>query len=156
MVISTDHNVIPNSYEYNFDSRTWTPLTDVRTGIMQISISEDGSRLAFNSLNDGYLDLFLMNNPLDRRMDRELTLNYWAQRRASEPVTERVPATGHAMQMIERRDQGDVVVSRPLPSETPPATETDPAVPAREQEEERAESGQEQEPAEEQARPPAG
>lgn len=120
MVFVSDQNGIPNVYEYDFETRTWAPLTDVRTGISQISISDDGSRLAFNALQDGYLDLFLMSNPLDRRMNRELTLNYWGERRASESVLDRVPATRHAMEMIRRRDQGNVVITQPLPSEEDP------------------------------------
>lgn len=114
LVYVSDQNGIPNIYEYNFDTRTATPLTDVRTGIQQISISNDGSRIAFNAQNEGYIDLFLMRNPFDRRMDRELTPNYWAERRAAESVMERVPATGYAMDMIARREQGNVVRRAPV------------------------------------------
>ncbi len=117
LVFISDQNGIPNIYEYNFDTRTSTPLTDIRTGINQLSISADGSRIAFNALNDGYLDIYLMRNPFDRRMDRELTPNYWAERRASQSITELVPATGYAMEMIRNRPHGNVVMVRePLPA----------------------------------------
>ncbi|MEX1063628.1 MAG: BamA/TamA family outer membrane protein [Balneolaceae bacterium] len=120
LVYISDQNGIPNIYEYDFDSGTGIPLTNVRTGINQISISDDGSRLAFNGLNEGYLDLFLMRNPFDSRLDTEPAPNYWAERRATEPVTERVPATGYAMQMINRRESGNVVVVRdPLAVQLP-------------------------------------
>lgn len=113
MVFISDRNGIPNIYEMDLESRTSWPLTDVRTGITRISISADGSRLAFNGLNEGYMDIFLMRNPFDMRMNRELTPNYWAERRAGEPVTRRVPATGYAMEMISRRSQGNVVLITP-------------------------------------------
>jgi Tol biopolymer transport system component len=113
MVFISDQNGIPNIYEYNFDSRTSTPLTDIRTGITQLSISADGSRIAFNSLNDRYLDIYLMRNPFDSRMDRELTPNYWAERRAAQSITELVPATGYAMEMIRNRPYGNMAMVRP-------------------------------------------
>jgi Tol biopolymer transport system component len=113
LVFISDQNGIPNIYEYNFDTRTSTPLTDIRTGINQLSISSDGSRIAFNALNDGYLDIYLMRNPFDRRMDRELTPNYWAERRASQSITDLVPATGYAMEMIRNRPYGNMVMVRP-------------------------------------------
>jgi len=117
LVFISDQNGIPNIYEYNFDTRTSTPLTDIRTGINQLSISADGSRIAFNALNDGYLDIYLMRNPFDRRMDRELTPNYWAERRASQSITELVPATGYAMEMIRNRPHGNMVMVRePIPA----------------------------------------
>lgn len=113
MVFISDENGIPNIYEFNQDSRTATPLTDVRTGITQLSISDDGSRLVFNGLTEGNLDLFLMRNPFQFRLNRELTPNYWAERRASESVTNRVPATGYVMEMISRRTQGNAVILQP-------------------------------------------
>ncbi len=112
LVFVSDQNGIPNIYEYNFDTRTSTPLTDIRTGISQISISDDGSRIAFNALSEGYLDLWLMRNPFDSRMDRELKPNYWAERRATESIRDRVPATGYAMDMIQRRERGNIAMAR--------------------------------------------
>jgi len=115
MVFISDKNGIPNIYEFDLETRTANPLTDVRTGITQLSISSDGSRLVFNGLNEGYLDLFLMRNPFQMQLNRELTPNYWAQRRASESITRRVPATGYAMEMISRRTSGNVVMIHPVP-----------------------------------------
>jgi len=110
LVLVSDQNGIPNIYEYNFDNRSLTPLTNVRTGVMQISISADGSRLAFNALNEGYNHLYLMRNPFDQRMDQELSPNYWAERRVTESIFERVPATRFAKEMIERRQRGNLVM----------------------------------------------
>ena len=100
MVFISDKNGIQNVYEFNLDTRTSTPLTNLQTGASQISMSADGSRLAFNSINEGYLDIFLLRSPFDRRKSGELTPNYWAQRRATESDAERVPATKYAREMF--------------------------------------------------------
>ncbi|MFO7639326.1 MAG: hypothetical protein R6X14_08580, partial [bacterium] len=44
-------------------------ITDLQSGVMQISVSADGTRLAFNALNRGLPDIFLIRSPFDRRMD---------------------------------------------------------------------------------------
>ncbi|MDR9414864.1 MAG: peptidase MA family metallohydrolase [Gracilimonas sp.] len=93
LVFISDENGIQNIYEFNLNTRTSSPLTNLQTGVSQISLSQDGSRLAFNSINEGYLDVFLLRNPFDRKRSEALSKNYWAQRRASESIFERVPAT---------------------------------------------------------------
>ncbi|SMO54514.1 peptidase MA family metallohydrolase [Gracilimonas mengyeensis] len=100
MAFISDENGILNVYEYNFNTRTTTPLTNLQTGASQISLSADGSRMAFNSINEGYLDIFLLRSPFDRRKEGDLSKNYWAQRRANESETERVPAILYARQMF--------------------------------------------------------
>ncbi|HKK24834.1 MAG TPA: hypothetical protein VJ941_04365, partial [Gracilimonas sp.] len=100
MIFISDKNGIQNVYEFNLNTRTSTPLTNLQTGASQISISSDGSRMAFNSINEGYLDIFLLRSPFDRRKSQDLKQNYWAERRASESQTERVPATEYARQMF--------------------------------------------------------
>lgn len=100
LVYISDENGILNVYEYNLDTRTSTPLTNLQTGASQISISGDGSRLAFNSINEGYLDIFLLRSPLNREKGGELSKNYWAQRRASESKLTRVPAIRYAQQLF--------------------------------------------------------
>lgn len=112
MVFVSDQNGIPNIYEYDLTSRTVSPLTNLQTGVMQLSISEDGTRLAFNSLNEGYPDIFLMRSPFSRKMDRQLTPNTWAQERMNETPGDRVPAIRYAGEMISNRDQGNQVSVR--------------------------------------------
>jgi Tol biopolymer transport system component len=51
LLFVSDQNGIPNIYEYDLNSRNHHPLTDLQSGVMQISVSADGTRLAFNSLN---------------------------------------------------------------------------------------------------------
>ncbi len=109
MVYISDRNGVSNIYEFDFENQRSYPLTNVRTGINQISISDDGSRIAYNGLSEGFLDVYLMRNPFDRRMSQPLTPNRWAERRASESISDRIPAAGYAMEMIARRQQGNVV-----------------------------------------------
>jgi Tol biopolymer transport system component len=99
-VFISDENGIFNIYEYDLTTRTSSPLTNLQTGASQISISGDGSRLAFNSINEGYLDIFLLRSPFNRVREEELSKNYWAQRRASESEANRVPATLYARQLF--------------------------------------------------------
>ncbi|MBD3616032.1 MAG: PD40 domain-containing protein [Gracilimonas sp.] len=99
LVFLSDKNGIQNIYEFNLETRTSSPLTNFQTGASQISISGDGSRIALNSVNEGYLDIFLLRSPFDRKKESELSKNYWAQRRASEPLGVRVPATKYAREM---------------------------------------------------------
>ncbi|MAC04693.1 MAG: hypothetical protein CL671_10400 [Balneola sp.] len=101
LVFISDENGIQNLKELNLRTRTTIPLSDLQSGISQISISADGSKLVFNSINDGYLDLFLIKSPLNRQIEKPVTNNYWANRRASETQTQRVPATKYAQELFE-------------------------------------------------------
>jgi len=114
MLYVSDQNGIPNIYEYDLNSRTVYPITDLQSGIMQISVSDDGTRVAFNSLNEGFPDIFMLRSPFDRRMNRQLTPNTWAQERAATTPGERVPAISYAQEMIQSRGQGNVVSTRML------------------------------------------
>jgi Tol biopolymer transport system component len=100
LIYVSDENGIPNIYEFDLDTRTSAPLTNLQTGASQISLSDDGTRLAFNSINEGYLDVFLLRSPFDRKKDKPLSLNYWAKRRAKEDRATRVPATLYAREMF--------------------------------------------------------
>ncbi|MEO1022013.1 MAG: hypothetical protein AAFW89_05665 [Bacteroidota bacterium] len=97
LVFISDKNGIQNIYDYDLKNRIATPLTDLQAGASQLSISADGSRIAFNSINQGYLDIFLFKSPFNRAKSGELTLNYWAKRRQAEPDIQRVPALAYAV-----------------------------------------------------------
>ncbi|MEP1140686.1 MAG: peptidase MA family metallohydrolase [Balneola sp.] len=92
----SDENGIQNIKELNTRTRTTTSITDLQTGVSKISISADGSKLAFNSINSGYLDVFLLKSPLNRQIEKPITDNYWAKRRATESDAQRVPAIKYA------------------------------------------------------------
>ena len=107
MLFVSDQNGIPNIYEYDLSSRTVAPITDLQSGVMQISVSYDGTRLAFNALNEGLPDIFLMRSPFNRRMDRQLSPNAWAQERNQQRPGDRVPAIDFAQRMIANRGTGN-------------------------------------------------
>lgn len=99
LIFNSDENGIQNIYEYDFETGTSAPITNFQAGVSQLSVSADGSRIAFSAINEGYLDIFLLKTPFARKKDEPLTLNYWAQRRLREPQSERVPATEIAKEM---------------------------------------------------------
>ncbi len=100
LVFISDENGINNIYEYDLETRTSAPLTNLQTGASQISISGDGSRIVFNSINEGFLDIFLLRTPFNRKKEEALTKNYWANRRATESEATRVPATLYGRSMF--------------------------------------------------------
>lgn len=102
LIYQTDRNGIQNVYEHDFESGEALPLTDLQAGVSQLSVSADGSRIAFSSINEGYLDIFLLKTPFARKKNSQLTENYWALRRASEPRSIRVPATYFAQELFEQ------------------------------------------------------
>ncbi len=99
LIFISDENGIQNLKELDLRTRTTIPLTDLQSGVLQISISADGSRLAFNAINEGYTDVFLMKSPLNSRIEEPVTDNYWAKRRAQESKEQRVPAIRFANEL---------------------------------------------------------
>ena len=61
----SDDNGINNIYMMNRDSLQSYPITNLLTGVSQISWSPEGSRLAFASFYNGGFDIFILNNPLE-------------------------------------------------------------------------------------------
>jgi Tol biopolymer transport system component len=112
MIYISDQNGISNIYVMDLDSRESRPLTDLVTGVMQMSLSRDGSKLAVNSINGGYLDIFLINDPFSRVKDTPLSDNYWAERRARESEERRVPAIGYGRQTFGGEIRG-ITTSEP-------------------------------------------
>lgn len=138
IIYISDLNGIPNIYELNEDDRTSTPLTDLITGVQQMSVSADGSKLAVNSYNAGYLDVFMVDNPFNRAKEEPLKSNKWAQRRASEPKEIRVPAFAFAHSMFQQYEE----VFQADESDIPATTAFDPVQDeiAEQQEEEEADT----------------
>lgn len=106
----SDENGIQNIWHYDLETYVSNPVTDVQSGIMQISVSDDGSRLALNSLNEGYLDVFLMRNPESRIRQEPLVANEWAKRRDAQEPDERVKALRYAKELIQARPNGNAVL----------------------------------------------
>ncbi len=100
LVYQSDQNGIHNLYQIELATKQGKVLTDLQAGISQFSISADGSRVAFSSINEGYLDIFLLKNPLNDASSLSLRPNYWAQRRSLESTELRVPAIKYAVDIF--------------------------------------------------------
>jgi len=66
MLFLSDRNGISNIFEMDLTTLAWRPITNSLTGLYQLSLSKDGTKLAFSSLHRGGFDLFLMRNPFER------------------------------------------------------------------------------------------
>lgn len=103
LIFISDENGILNVYQLNLTDRTTTPLTNLQTGAQQISISADGSRLAISSLREGRTNVWTVSAPFSRKKEGRLTDNQWAQKRAAEPIEQRVPAIGYAKELARNK-----------------------------------------------------
>ena len=69
MLFLSDKNGINNIYSMDLQTGKEEPLTNSISGLYQLSLSVDGTRLIFSSLTESGFDIFLMINPFERRMN---------------------------------------------------------------------------------------
>jgi Tol biopolymer transport system component len=87
LLFVSDQNGINNIYEMNLETKAMRPLTNSLSGVYQLSLSRDGSKLAFASLNFAGFDIFLMRNPFDRDLKKnELELTEFLKEKFAPPV----------------------------------------------------------------------
>jgi len=65
----SDINGINNLYIQSLDSGNFYPVTNSISGMYQLSLSRDGSKLVFSSLNEAGFDIYLMLRPLERKLN---------------------------------------------------------------------------------------
>lgn len=65
LAYTSDVTGISNIYIYDIKSETNYPITNVVSGIFQLSWAAKGTKLAFTSFYNAGYDVFLMKNPLD-------------------------------------------------------------------------------------------
>ncbi len=65
----SDRNGINNVYERNLETGADRPITNSLSGIYQLTLSHDGSKLVFSSLHQAGFDVFLMRSPFERRLN---------------------------------------------------------------------------------------
>lgn len=65
----SDRNGINNIYEKDLETGNERPLTNSLSGIYQLSITYDGSKLAFASFHNGGFDIFLLRQPFERKLN---------------------------------------------------------------------------------------
>ncbi|RPI04523.1 MAG: biopolymer transporter Tol, partial [Ignavibacteriae bacterium] len=64
-----DINGINNIYIQDIETKNCYPITNSISGLYQLSLSRDGSKLVFASLNEAGFDIYLMLRPLDRKLN---------------------------------------------------------------------------------------
>jgi Tol biopolymer transport system component len=69
LIYISDRNGINNVYERDLPSGSDRPITNSLSGIYQLTMSHDGSKLVFASLHQAGFDIFLMRAPLERRLN---------------------------------------------------------------------------------------
>jgi Tol biopolymer transport system component len=89
----SDRNGINNIYRMDLATGDFRPITNSISGVYQLSLARDGSKLAFSSLVNGGYDLFLLRNPLERDIKmEELERTEFYERREAGPLLAAVPA----------------------------------------------------------------
>lgn len=96
LLFISDMNGINNIYSYTMDSSTYRPITNSLCGVYQLSLSRDGSKLAFSSLDYAGFDLFILRNPLDQKLNvSELEPTEYIKRGALQQSTVRAEEARH-------------------------------------------------------------
>ncbi|MFN0156599.1 MAG: peptidase MA family metallohydrolase [Bacteroidota bacterium] len=98
LLFVSDRNGINNIHEWNLESGTSRPITNSLSGVYQLSLSRDGSKLVFSSLHNSGFDLFLLRSPFERDVklaDLEPT-EFFKGRVKSEVVADSVVAAASA------------------------------------------------------------
>ena len=67
----SDKNGINNIYEKNLETGKIRPITNSLTGIYQLSLSKDNSKLVFASMSYAGFDIFLLKNPFEKKLNNE-------------------------------------------------------------------------------------
>ncbi|MBI5463395.1 MAG: PD40 domain-containing protein, partial [Ignavibacteriales bacterium] len=65
----SDRNGINNVYVRELESGLDLPITNSLSGVYQLSVTRDGSKLVFSSLNEAGFDIYLMLRPFERRLN---------------------------------------------------------------------------------------
>jgi hypothetical protein len=77
----SDKNGIGNIYSFDLKTFESKPLTNSLTGITQISLARDGSKLLFTTQANAGYDIYMLRFPLDRKLEiAELPLTRFRQK----------------------------------------------------------------------------
>ncbi|MBE0559200.1 MAG: PD40 domain-containing protein, partial [Proteobacteria bacterium] len=68
LIYISDRNGINNIYARNLETGADRPLTNSLSGLYQLSISGDGSKLVFSTMTEGGFDIFTLQNPLQQQV----------------------------------------------------------------------------------------
>ncbi len=65
----SDQNGINNIYVHDLSTGSDRPVTNSLSGVYQLSISDDGSKLVFASMREAGFDIYLLRSPFNRTLD---------------------------------------------------------------------------------------
>jgi len=68
LLFISDRNGINNIYERVLETGVDRPITNSLSGIYQLTLSHDGSKLVFSSLHKAGFDVFLMRSPFEHKL----------------------------------------------------------------------------------------
>jgi Tol biopolymer transport system component len=92
LLFVSDRNGINNIYLMDLETKASKPITNSLSGVYQLSLSYDGTKLAFSSLSHAGYDIFLMRNPFERDIKiAELELSEFYKSSAAQPQMEKKP-----------------------------------------------------------------
>jgi Tol biopolymer transport system component len=92
LLFVSDRNGINNIYLLDLETKLSKPITNSLSGVYQLSLSYDGTKLAFSSLSHAGYDIFLMRNPLERDIKiAELEPSEFYKNGTTQPQIEKKP-----------------------------------------------------------------
>jgi Tol biopolymer transport system component len=80
LLFVSDRNGVYNLWEEDLATGEERPLTDLVTGVTQVSLSADGRRAALVALNEGIPSIYLLRDPFGGAPEAPLRPTVWAQR----------------------------------------------------------------------------
>ena len=124
LLFVSDRNGIPNLYALDLATGRARPLTDLQTGVIDVSLSADGGRAAFTALDGGAPSVFALRDPFGRDdLGETLAPTVWAQRRTGDAA----PAPSVRLASAVTRDRNpflrdatDGAPPEPAPRRPPP------------------------------------
>jgi hypothetical protein len=90
IIYISDRNGINNMYVKNLDTGEDYPITNSLSGVYQLSVTRDGSKLAFTSLSEAGFDVYVLLRPFEKKLNvKELELTEFFKKRFSVPTDEK-------------------------------------------------------------------
>ena len=86
----SDRSGINNMYLKNLSTDEDYPITNSLSGVYQLSLTHDGAKLAFSSLNSAGFDVYVLLRPFEKKLTvKELELTEFYKKRFSVPTQEK-------------------------------------------------------------------
>jgi hypothetical protein len=90
VIYISDRNGINNMYVKNLATGEDYPITNSLSGVYQLTLTRDGSKLAFTSLNEAGFDVYVLLRPFEKKLNvKELELTEFFKKRFSVPTDEK-------------------------------------------------------------------